>query len=451
MTETLIVLIIFSALFLVLLFTQFRLSGMIVLLVCLRPFVEAAHGITLAAFYGYDINPMSLWAVAVIVMSLAYWVINKKNPLEYKVSKILLLFLVSVVLGSILTLHHGAIIEHLFKYLPWLLLIPVVADITKDMEADRFFHFVFIALSLLLLINLVLLVTGRYDAAYYGVGEFYGYFKNPHVFSYTMLFLSFFALWKVYTEKRKIFPLMVLTACLGFVTFAYVRATWLAFLVGLATYLVAERQSSRKYLAAVLLSLFLVVFIYHFRSMLIPAFQERNMDFQQAILLGERGHLGSGRIAFWGIQLKGYLNSSPLELVFGKGFRYISVLTAREYGMEIGGHNDYIELLLGSGLVGLFCFILFQGYLFKKALYVHREVDPLMGLLGLLLMAVLVTLGFTSGVIYMQSNVYNAVLLGTVVGLAERHERRTAAEKMVHRSIGGFSSISPHPISGQRA
>jgi len=161
--------------------------------------------------------------------------------------------------------------------------------------------------------------------------------------------------------------------------------------------------------------------------MLIPAFQERNMDFQQAIVLGESGHLGSGRITFWGIQLKGYLYSPPLELIFGKGFRYISVLTAREYGMEIGGHNDYIELLLGSGLIGLICFIIFQGYLFKKTLYVYRKVDPLIGLLGLLLMVILVTLGLISGVIYMQGNVYNAVLLGTVVGLAHRHERSIAA------------------------
>ena len=449
MTEVLIALIIFSALFLVLIFTQFRLSRIIVLLVCLRPFVEAAHGITFATLFGYDTNPMSLWAVAVITTSLSYWVINKKNPLEYTVSKTLLLFLVAMVMGSILTLHHRAIIEHLFKYLPWVLLIPVVADITKDMEASRFFNLLFIALSLLVLINIVLFLTGQYGAAYYGVGEFYGYFKNPHVFSYTMLFLSFFALWKVYTEERKVFPLLVLLACLAFVTFAYVRATWLAFLVGLVTYLVAERQKSRKYFAAVLITLFLVIFIYYFRSILVPAFQERNIDFQQAMLLGERGHLGSGRITFWGIQLKGYLNSSPLEMVLGKGFRYISVLTAREYGMEIGGHNDYIELLLGSGLVGLICFILFQGYLFKKALYVHRKVDPLMGLLGILLMAILVTLGFTSGVIYMQSNIYNAVLLGTVVGLAERHERRTPAEKTLHHNVGYLSSISPHPISGQ--
>jgi hypothetical protein len=72
-----------------------------------------------------------------------------------------------------------------------------------------------------------------------------------------------------------------------------------------------------------------------------------------------------------------------------------------------------------------------------------------MGLLGILLMAILVTLGFTSGVIYMQSNIYNAVLLGTVVGLAERHERRTPAEKTLHHNVGYLSSISPHPISGQ--
>jgi hypothetical protein len=435
MTETLIVSILFCALVLVLLFTQLRLSKIIILLVCLRPFVEATHSVTLGNVSGYEINPMSIWGGALIIISMAYWIIEKQNPLEYATSMPLLAFLTSVIIGAVLTAHFGAVIEHLVKYMSWMLLVPVVANFTKEMEAQKIFHLIYMALCLLLLINSLLFITGGYRADYYRVGEFYGYFKNPQVFSYTLLFLSPYALWHVYAKRSKLFPLLVLLACLVFITFTYVRATWLAVLVGIVGFLVYEKNNRKKYLAALSLSLFFMLFIYYFQSILVPAFQIRTLDFQQAILMGEAGHFGSGRVTFWGIQLEGYLRSPFLEMVFGNGFRYISVLTGREYGEQIGGHNDYIEMLLGCGLIGLICFVMFQASLFSKALFVYRNVDPVLGLMGLILIITLVTIGFTNGVIFVQSNVYNAVILGSIVGAAHRYEGKRSAEQTRFQKI----------------
>ncbi|MCI8550435.1 MAG: hypothetical protein HFI68_07600 [Lachnospiraceae bacterium] len=76
----------------------------------------------------------------------------------------------------------------------------------------------------------------------------------------------------------------------------------------------------------------------------------------------------SGRSKFWWVDLKDYFNSDLLCMITGHGFDYIYQLNLRSVGMEIWAHNDFINILVGAGIIGLSVYlgILYRGY--KKIL-----------------------------------------------------------------------------------
>jgi O-antigen ligase len=86
--------------------------------------------------------------------------------------------------------------------------------------------------------------------------------------------------------------------------------------------------------------------------------------------------------------------------------------------MRIGGHNDYIDLLIGSGLFSCVLYMIFQASLIRNAFRLYTTENHLVGQLGIAAMVTMTTVGFLSGIIYSQSSVYTAVLMGIVLHLA---------------------------------
>jgi len=63
--------------------------------------------------------------------------------------------------------------------------------------------------------------------------------------------------------------------------------------------------------------------------------------------------LSSGRAEFWLIDIRAYMDYDILSKLFGKGFDEIYLINLENYGLRIWGHNDIIDLLLGTGLCGV--------------------------------------------------------------------------------------------------
>jgi O-antigen ligase len=69
--------------------------------------------------------------------------------------------------------------------------------------------------------------------------------------------------------------------------------------------------------------------------------------------------LTSGRSAFWAIDMKEYLSMPLHQQLFGSGFNAIFDINLREYGSELWGHNDFVNLLITNGLVGVAVYLYF--------------------------------------------------------------------------------------------
>ena len=79
------------------------------------------------------------------------------------------------------------------------------------------------------------------------------------------------------------------------------------------------------------------------------------------------GGTASGRTEFQRIALAHVVARDVPELIFGEGPRALQQVLGREFGIAIGGHNDWIDVLYGLGLAGVGLFSWFYANLARVA------------------------------------------------------------------------------------
>jgi O-antigen ligase len=76
---------------------------------------------------------------------------------------------------------------------------------------------------------------------------------------------------------------------------------------------------------------------------------------------------GSGRATFWRIALNAYANGDNGEHLFGMGYAAMADMLLDNYGDDIRHtHNDFLDALLVSGIVGVVWLLSWLGYLLLK-------------------------------------------------------------------------------------
>ena len=65
----------------------------------------------------------------------------------------------------------------------------------------------------------------------------------------------------------------------------------------------------------------------------------------------------SGRSLFWEADVKAYWEGSWFEKLFGFGYNFVYDINERAINSRIWAHNDFINILLGYGLLGLICYL----------------------------------------------------------------------------------------------
>lgn len=109
------------------------------------------------------------------------------------------------------------------------------------------------------------------------------------------------------------------------------------------------------------------------------------------------GNVTNGRVDFWRSDIEFYLQDTGIiEKLLGCGIGAIRTVNFQTYNMDIQAHNDFLNILIGYGLIG----IIYSIYLIKKYL---KHVS------GLLLLFILV-LALTNGFV-MYSIVFSIPIL----------------------------------------
>ncbi len=88
--------------------------------------------------------------------------------------------------------------------------------------------------------------------------------------------------------------------------------------------------------------------------------------------------LTSRRSAFWLIDLKDFIASGITKMFIGHGFDYIYALNLKMIGMEIWAHNDFINILIAAGLLGLFIYIFYLLKVMRVAFKWNSRINKIL-------------------------------------------------------------------------
>ena len=80
----------------------------------------------------------------------------------------------------------------------------------------------------------------------------------------------------------------------------------------------------------------------------------------------------SGRTTFWKIDLDHFFNGNVFNIIFGNGYNFVYDTNEQFYGSKLWAHNDYIQVLLANGFIGLFVYFWSFFFFLKTALKMSK-------------------------------------------------------------------------------
>ncbi len=142
--------------------------------------------------------------------------------------------------------------------------------------------------------------------------------------------------------------------------FSYGRAGWISFVVAL--FVIAALRYRKLLLILPVVLIFAII--------LVPAISERFSDISAAALSDRNSSTLGARIEVW----KGAIEVVKDHLILGVGYgvgRYKVGEYLGQYSWMI--HNDYISVLLETGVIGLIMFLVWQGHWLYSIFIVYRN------------------------------------------------------------------------------
>ena len=221
---------------------------------------------------------------------------------------------------------------------------------------------ILIALLYPTITGLVAIAQGQ-GSSFFGMGtaRLGGGTSGPGVSIAMILSLCVVFLFDATTNAKRLLWGAICAVLLVGLFFSYARAGWMAFLAGLL--LIATVKYKRLWF--LLPGLVLLVIL------ILPQLSQRFSDMSLSQLGNRNSSTLAMRIQLWNAGIQVFKDSNPL---FGVGYgaeRYrIGEYLSRYPWMA---HNDYIAVLVGTGLIGLILFLLWHGQWFVQLVRSYQQ------------------------------------------------------------------------------
>lgn len=207
-----------------------------------------------------------------------------------------------------------------------------------------------------------------------GIYRFTGFGGQSNFFSYVLFMVFSFVLFLYSISVRNLKKiywifLLVIVASIGF---SYTRNIWVGLVVLIIVWSILKKRFAITFIIIGIITM-LIVFI--------PIVQERLVDVVKLALTSTEGFfsldpkIGGFRMAAWQTYIRYFLDESTLiEKFFGNGFDIHFKLKVYAYFLaEMWEHNNYIALLMNTGICGLTVYLLYIFSLFKEGFELLRR------------------------------------------------------------------------------
>ncbi len=300
----------------------------------------------------------------------------RDTPLDLNIGYVLrYLFLVAIFYNVILSARAGAITERWLQYAVWCALCLAIAGQVADMWLGRS----------------AVQAYGGYESAIWGLT------KSPAITAAGLLSLlpAF-----LYLSKRPGRGYLGLTLCSIALITTFRRSGILAAGAGLGIYLVLwSARANAKRLRPVLLALGSVAVL---AGALSTTPMARSLMARFEDLDISRGGTGSGRTQLWALVLDHIERREFGQQFFGEGPLAAVELTREKLlhrSVGVGTHDDWLNILMAAGLVGVSLQIWFFFNLFTLAKQLLRD-SPQMGIACFSTLGMMIFLSVTTGGVF---------------------------------------------------
>ncbi len=239
-----------------------------------------------------------------------------------------------------------------------------------------------------------------------GTARLGGGSSGPGVYIAMILALCVVFLFEAKTNAKRLVWGIVSAILLVGLFFSYARAGWIAFLAGLL--LIATLKYKRLWF--LLPGLVLLVIL------ILPQLSERFSDISLSQLGNRSSSTLAMRVQLWNAGFEVFKESNPLFGVGSGVERYRIGEYLSQYPWM--AHNDYIAVLVSTGLIGLILFVLWHGQWFVELLKAYRHsiapFDKTLALATLSVLSVSLVARLTDNVLEPTGRLYPLVALVAV-------------------------------------
>lgn len=223
--------------------------------------------------------------------------------------------------------------------------IEIIGDFLK--RNKRIVHFALNIWSILMLLSLFL--PSCYITEWGGATYFGSYCKTVFRFAPTCIFIMSLSLCAmIYYKKRKYFFYTILPLIA-----IYMGGSRTYLLVGIVLFAILwyyYLPSSKTFFLTVI-PMFIILSIAVLLSPM--ADKIRSTMFTLDSYFDFWGTISNGRTVFWSAEIKAFMDFGFLEKLLGNGYNYVYEVNQQTIGGRIWAHNDFLNLLLSNGLIGM--------------------------------------------------------------------------------------------------
>jgi O-antigen ligase len=351
------------ALLLLVVFTTFFISNIkygIVFLLFIRSSTDLITANSIIPNLNVDLSSLvTLYMTILIVM---YILINKIHINNNNIITCFVVFISLCIVSSVIPNNYHSGIIYVIKYISILLVYFIVLYFSSnDNSYDE------IILKGIIFSSLIPLLFGLYQIVFrtgqkvntlvetqQGLNRAYGTFVHSNVFAfYLLIIIVAIVLYLLNYQKNK-FMFFLLALAIIELYFTYTRGAWLGFIIMVLLGILLSDMSLYYKLFILLILSVLSIPIYGIASMRFTKLFSNKLEESS---LATRLYIWTEMYKLFGQRpIFGYgMNSFPK---LSKDLLYL--LVARENPPEIQAHNDYLKLLIETGIFGLISYLALQ-------------------------------------------------------------------------------------------
>ena len=297
----------------------------------------------------------SILGILFILIVICIYFKNLKKKDIFIIFPITYYVLISIIKGDDI----NYFLEHTIHLISTILFIWKLTspDITQKIYTSLIKYKRLISSSIVLIaaINIILLIGNSHNIINTGTTVFSGLSNGSH----TIASISCFAIiMSIVLNKNTKMAKTSLLSIVAYILIIIASGSRIYLIVLLAIFYCLYREKIKliKHYRLYTIIIILVVALFTFNSSMFDRIVSTANN--RYISSNKLEAFSSGRLIWWKYDLREYGEMSLSNKIFGSGNHIVFEINKHYYGMSIWAHNDFIQILLSYGIVGLLFYML---------------------------------------------------------------------------------------------